>query len=247
MVSAGGRTGKPATGVTVGKIKERFYRFIWELHDLKRAELCLLLGGVMYAIDWRLGWGWELSFLCGWIVALTAYLVLAYIVIFTADAQMTRERVSQVDPTRWLLLIVLTLVALLGNMSVAVILTAVGHRSALHARLLLGLSVVAVILSWFLLHTAYGVHYARLYYEDTDSHGRPFPEGLRLGFVFPGTPEPTYQDFLYVSFAIGLSYAMSDVNVTNEIQRRTVLIHSIISFFFYSTVLGVVLNTIVTS
>jgi uncharacterized membrane protein len=55
------------------------------------------------------------------------------------------------------------------------------------------------------------------------------------------------EDFLHVSFAVGLTYAMSDVNVTNEIQRRTVLIHSIIFFFFYSTVLGVVLNAIVTS
>jgi uncharacterized membrane protein len=238
MPPAGGRSGKHVSGVAVGKIKERFYRFIWELHDLNRAVLSLFLGGAMYAISWGHGWGWELSFLCGWIVALTAYLVLGYVVIFTADAQMTRERVSQVDPTRWLLLIVLTLVALLGNMSIGVILTAVGHRSMLQARLLLGLSVLAVILSWFLLHTAYGVHYA---------HGRPFPEGLRRGFVFPGTPEPTYQDFLYVSFVIGLTYSMSDVNVTNEIQRRTVLIHSIISFFFYSTVLGVVLNTIVTS
>jgi uncharacterized membrane protein len=104
-----------------------------------------------------------------------------------------------------------------------------------------------VILSWLLLHTAYGQHYARLYYEDTDRYGRPFPGGWRRGFTFPETPEPTYEDFLYVSFAIGLTYAMSDVNVTNETQRRTVLIHSIISFFFYSTVLGVVLNAIVTS
>jgi uncharacterized membrane protein len=233
--------------VTVGKIKEQFYRFIWELNDPKRAVLSLLLGGAMYAIGWQRGWGRELSFLCGWIVALTAYLALVYIVIFTADVQMTRERVSQVDPTRWFLLIVLTVVALLGNVSVGVILTAVGQRSAPYARFLLSLSVVAVILSWLLLHTAYGVHYARLYYEDTDSHGRPFPEGLRRGFVFPGTSEPKYQDFLYVSFAIGLSYAVSDVDVTNEIQRRTVLIHSVISFFFYSTVLGVVLNAIVTS
>ena len=230
----------------MGKIKKQFYRFIWELNDFSRTGLCLFLGGAVYAIGWRLGWGWELSFLCSWIVAVTAYLVLLYIAIFTADAQMTRERISQVDPTRWFLLIVLTLVTFLGLVSVAVILTAVGQRSALHARLLLSLSVMAVILSWLLLHTAYGQHYARLYYEDTDRHGRPFPEGLRRGFVFPGTPEPTYGDFLYVSFAIGLTYAMSDVNVTDEVQRRTVLIHSIISFFFYSTVLGVVLNAIVT-
>ena len=229
------------------KIRTRLYHFIWQLNDPKRAGLCLILGGMIYAVGWSKKWGWELSFLWGWILALTIYLVLLYIVIFTANAQRTRERISQVDPTQWFLLIVLTLVTLLGNMSVGVILTAVGQRTALHARLFLGLSVLAVILSWLLLHTAYGQHYARLYYEDTDTHGRPFPEGLRRGFTFPGTPEPTYEDFLYVSFAIGLTYAMSDVNVTKEVQRRTVLVHSIISFFFYSTVLGVVLNAIVTS
>ena len=231
----------------MGKIISRLYKFVWELNDPKRAGLCLPLALMMYGLGWWRGWGWELSFLAGWIVALWAYLVLLGLVVFTADAQRTRERISQVDPTRWFLLIVLTLVTLLGNLSVGVILTAVGHRTALHARLFLSLSVVAVILSWLLLHTAYGQHYARLYYEDTDRHGRPFPGGLRRGFEFPGTPEPTYEDFLYVSFAVGLTYAMSDVNVTNEIQRRTVLIHSIISFFFYSTVLGVVLNAIVTS
>ncbi len=74
----------------------------------------------------RLGVGTLLS--GGWIVAVAAYLVLLYIVIFTADAAMTRERISQVDPTQLVPLIVLTLVTLLGNMSVGVILTAVGHR-----------------------------------------------------------------------------------------------------------------------
>lgn len=49
------------------------------------------------------------------------------------------------------------------------------------------------------------------------------------------------------SFTIGLTYAMSDVNVTNEIQRSMVLIHSVISSFFYSMMLGVVLNAIVPS
>jgi uncharacterized membrane protein len=231
----------------MGKVRDRLYQFIWELNDPKRAGLCLLLGGAIYAIGWRRGLGWELSFLSGWIVAVTAYLLLLYIVIFTADAARTRERISLVDPTQLFLLIVLTLVTLLSNMSVGVILTAVGQRPAGHVQILLILGVIAVVLSWLLLHTAFGQHYARLYYDDTDRHGRPFPGGLRRGFVFQGTPEPTYLDFQYISFTIGLTYAMSDVNVTDEVQRRTVLIHSIIAFFFYSTVLGVVLNAIVTS
>jgi uncharacterized membrane protein len=40
---------------------------------------------------------------------------------------------------------------------------------------------------------------------------------------------------------------MSDVNVTNDVQPRMVLIHNVVSFFFDSTVLGVVLNAMVTS
>jgi uncharacterized membrane protein len=231
----------------MGKIKERLYNFGWRLNDPSRAGICNPLGVAIFGIAWWRGWGWELAFLSGWIVALGIYLILLGIVIFTADAARTRERISQVDPTRWFLLIVLSMVTLLGNMSVAIILTAVGHRTVAHARLFLALSVIAVILSWLFLHTAFGQHYARLYYEDTDRHGRPFPEGLRRGLVFPGTPEPTYLDFLYVSFTVGLTYALSDVSVTNEVQRRTILIHSVISFFFYSTVLGVVLNAIVTS
>ncbi|MHB8066571.1 MAG: DUF1345 domain-containing protein [Desulfobaccales bacterium] len=80
-----------------------------------------------------------------------------------------------------------------------------------------------------------------------DIHGRAFKEGWRSGFHFPGTETPTYIDFLYVSFTLALTYSMSDVNVASELMRRTVLIHSLVSFFFYSTVLAGVLNAIVTS
>jgi uncharacterized membrane protein len=229
------------------KLKEIFYYFIWNLNGPKRASICIPFGVGMFLIGWRLGWGWEVSFLAGWIMALTLYMTFLGIVIVTADAAKTRQRISQVDPTREYLVLVLSIVAILGNINVGAILTAVGHRSAPHARLLLGLSVIAVVLSWLLLHTAFGQHYSRLCYDDTDNQGRPFPEGWRWGFNFPGTPEPTYLDFLYVSFTIALTYAMSDVSVTNEVQRRVILALSIISFFFYSTVLGVVLNANVTS
>ncbi len=229
-------------------MKDQINHFVWELHDQWRAALCILLGAFAGVMGWMwLGLVGKVAFLVSWILALTIYMILLGIVIFQADGPMTKQRVSRDEPNRVFLLIVLVLVALLGNISVGVILTSVGNEHPTHARLLVGLSVWAVIMSWFLLHTAVGQHYARLYYEDTDRHGRPYPGGMRRGFNFPGSPEPTYLDFLYVSFTVGLTYAMSDVNVTNEIQRRMVLIHSVVSFFFYSTVLGVVLNAIVTS
>ncbi|MEB3260318.1 MAG: DUF1345 domain-containing protein, partial [Cyanobacteriota bacterium] len=62
------------------------------------------------------------------------------------------------------------------------------------------------------------------------------------GFVFAGTDEPVITDFLYVAFAVGLTYAMSDVNLEDHRIRRVVLFHSIISFLFYSTVISSMLN-----
>ncbi len=52
---------------------------------------------------------------------------------------------------------------------------------------------------------------------------------------------------MYISFTVGLTCAISDVDVTSATQRRGVLVHSLISFFFYTTILGVVLNAIMTS
>ena len=230
----------------MGKMKERIGQFAWELHDRRRAALSVSLGAVAGVIGWKwLGMVGKVAFLAGWILALTVYLVLLGIVIFKADGAMTRQRVSRDEPNRLMVLIVLIVVALLGNISVGVILSSEGHKDPGQARLLVGLSVWAVIMSWCLLHAAVGQHYARLYYDDTDAQGRPFPDGMRRGFVFPGNEQPNYMDFMYISFTVGLTYAISDVNVTSATQRRTVLMHSVISFFFYSTILGVVLNAIV--
>ena len=60
--------------------------------------------------------------------------------------------------------------------------------------------------------------------------------------MFAGNDEPVLTDFLYVAFAVGLTYAMSDVNLEDSRMRRTVLFHSIVSFLFYSTLISVILN-----
>jgi uncharacterized membrane protein len=213
----------------LGKLKKRISKHAWELHDHRRAIISCSLGAVAWVICWLwLGLLGKVAFLVGWILFLNVYLVLLGIVVFQADGAMTRQRVSRDEPNRVILLAVLIAVALLGNICVGGILTSVGNKHPAHVRVLVVLSVWAVVMSWFLLHTAFGQHYARLYYESMDAQGRPFRGGMRQGFSFPGDEEPTYLDFMYISFTVGLTYSMSDVNVTSATQRRMVLIHSII-------------------
>jgi uncharacterized membrane protein len=224
------------------KLSTLAYHAASALNDNRRALLCALVGASVSFVTHRYGWRWEFSFLSAWNVAVFLYLTLLGAIVFSLSPVETREHVSRVDPNELALLAVIVLAVVLGMMGVGVVLTAVGHRPTFETRWLVALSAIATIFSWLLLHTSFAQFYARQYFDDDPATGNFF-----AGFDFPGTPIPAYDDFLYLSFAIGLTFAMSDISVTRRRQRRVVLIHSVISFFFYSMVLAVVLNGVVTS
>ncbi len=93
---------------------------------------------------------------------------------------------------------------------------------------------------WLQMHNGFGIYYAKKYFT---LNPRPAADGPNpQGFVFAGSDEPELTDFLYVSYAVGLTYAMSDTNLEDGSIRRVVLFHSVVSFLFYSTVISAVIN-----
>jgi uncharacterized membrane protein len=89
-------------------------------------------------------------------------------------------------------------------------------------------------MAWLLLHFGYADRYAHLYYQEPD------PPKLS----FPGTKRPNLTDFAYFSFTVGASFAASDVEVQDRRVRYTVLTHGILSFFYNTAVLGIVISVI---
>jgi uncharacterized membrane protein len=69
--------------------------------------------------------------------------------------------------------------------------------------ILLATSVVA--LSWALVHTVYALRYGDLYYAT--------PTG---GIDFNDSGEPDYRDFAYLALTIGMTYQVSDTNLTTR-------------------------------
>jgi uncharacterized membrane protein len=94
---------------------------------------------------------------------------------------------------------------------------------------------VGVISAWGVLHTSYALHYAYLFYRSEESAG---------GLAFPGEQSPDQQDFAYFAFTIGTTFAVSDVDVTDRAIRRAVLGHQILSFFYNTTILALVINLV---
>jgi len=136
---------------------EGYHQFVLRQRARQRLLLCAPLG-IGAGIIGREVFGWieEVSILVGWILGAGSYLVLLGFVIFMADAPMTQRRVSKDNPSPKYLLLVVTAVALLGNATLGVFLTSVGKRPPAHASSLIALSLLSGVLSWFLLHTAFG-------------------------------------------------------------------------------------------
>jgi uncharacterized membrane protein len=95
------------------------------------------------------------------------------------------------------------------------------------------LNTLGVVAAWAVLHTSYALYYASRYYRSEKSPG---------GLAFPGNQNLRQLDFAYFAFTIGTSFAVSDVEVTDSKMRRGVLGHQILSFFYNTAILTLVIN-----
>jgi uncharacterized membrane protein len=126
-----------------------------------------------------------------------------------------------------------------GVLLSAVVLAALGNE--LHAArggglLELALGVLSVVLSWLFLNVMFAVHYAHGYYGDFGKK--------HAGLEFPDTPEPDYWDFAYFSIVVGMTFQVSDVQITSKYLRRVVLLHSVIAFFFNVFIIAITVNIV---
>ena len=100
------------------------------------------------------------------------------------------------------------------------------------------LCVLGVLMAWASLHTSYAMYYAHLYYRNPRKPG---------GMEFPGEEEPAALDFAYFAFTIATVFATPDVSISSSKVRRTVLAHNVLSFFYTTVILALVVNLIVGS
>jgi uncharacterized membrane protein len=103
-------------------------------------------------------------------------------------------------------------------------LTLAGHSSGAERVLLVGGAGLTVMLSWTVMNTVYTLRYA-------DLHFRTKPGGIAFGDQ-DGQQRPSYRDFAYVAFIIGMTCQVSDTALRDPQIRRSVLAHAILSYLF---------------
>ncbi len=60
----------------------------------------------------------------------------------------------------------------------------------------------------------------------------------------PGGASPTYFDFAYFAFTVGMCFQVSDVTVTSAQIRRAVLVQAMLSFAYNTVILAFTLNLV---
>lgn len=153
-----------------------------------------------------------------------------------AEAEHMRRSAEENDAGRGLLLAVGALIS--GVMLVAVAVE-MGKTGSARAAYHLPLAVGTIVLAWAFGNALFMLHYAHLYYDKAKSG-----KGDRGGLEFPECQEPTYTDFAYFAFNLGMTYQVSDVPVTDRNLRVVVIIHCLIAFFFNIGVLALAFNLV---
>jgi len=68
--------------------------------------------------------------------------------------------------------------------------------------------------------------------------------GEEAGSTSTGTRRPTYTDFAYLAFTIGMTYQVSDTSIGSKAIRRTALRHASMSYLFGTIIVAMTINVV---
>lgn len=162
--------------------------------------------------------------------------------MFGSNLRQMRRRAQRQDAGRRAIFIFVVAAATVSILAIGFLLksTPKGSSAGL-VTLHLTLSAVTIIDSWLLTHTMFALRYAHIYYLD-DSETAIIDE--IGGLDFPNEKQPDYGDFLYFALVLGMTFQVSDVQITSRRIRRLATIHGVLSFFFSTAILALSINLI---
>jgi uncharacterized membrane protein len=107
------------------------------------------------------------------------------------------------------------------------------HQSGTDKGLLILLAVFVVATSWAAVHLVFTVRYGDVYYAD--------PPG---GIEFNQDSRPDYRDLAYFALTIGMTFQVSDTNVTDRTVRHLVTRHALLSYLFGAVIVALAINAV---
>ena len=173
-----------------------------------------------------------------WDVFAFTYLLSSGIIFFTSSTENIKKRASKDDGGR-LFIFFIVVVASFASMVTVTMLIISKDTANISKIVYLPVIISGMLLSWIMVHTTFSFHYAHLYYDYNEGE-----EKREEGLDFPGEKCPDYLDFAYFSFVIGMTFQVSDVEISSRTIRRQALVHALLSFVLNTFVVALTINLI---
>lgn len=194
-----------------------------------RLALSLAVGVVVWLVVSLLD-SWLLGVLAGIAGMGVAFVLTGFLVLWPMAADHTRHYARRED-YRPHVEELLVAAAAVGGLVAIVALLVLGSSSTRNSAAAVGLA--GLFLAWAMLHMMYTTRYAHLYYTD--------PVG---GIDFNSDDPPSYRDFFYFSYNLGMTYQVSDTGVSSTAIRSVVLRHCLLSYLFGTVILAATINLV---
>ncbi len=153
------------------------------------------------------------------------------------DSRMMRNAAAQAEG-EWVIFFVTLAGVVFSFVALTVVFAGVKDLPPAQKHLHIALVAATLLLSWLVTHVVFAMRYAHEYYA-TDSVPGPGVDG---GLEFPGEQPPDYWDFCYFSLVLGMTFQVSDVQITSRKLRRLALVHGLIGFLFNTVIVALTVN-----
>ena len=186
---------------------------------------------------WPHRWANSTRLLCAWDTGVVVYLALAGLLFLSEHLDRIPQDAARQQEGEWtifaitLAVVIASFVAVFDEFSAAKTL----HGSAKNADV--ALVAFTLLASWLMLHATFCFRYAHEYYSRSGPDAA-FDGGLE----FPEEKRPDYLDFTYFSVVLGMTFQVSDVQITSRKLRRLATLHGLLSFLFNTVIVALTVN-----
>lgn len=201
------------------------------MHPVHRIAISLVIAGLAFSVVYSLELDGLTKLMAVWNGFGLSFILTSWIVFFTRSHTDIRKLAQQEDGSRWFVIgfVLLSALASMGNVFLLLI-SEKGNQDYLS----IILAFTGMLFSWIMVHTLFTFHYAHLYYD----------ENVEGGLEFPKETNPDYLDFAYFSFVVGMTFQVSDVEISSRQIRRWTLLHSLLAFGLNTFVVALTVNMI---
>ncbi len=197
-----------------------------------RLLVAAALGIAVFAASMALT-AWQVAVLTGWDTTSAVVVVWVMLIAVRSTTGAVTARLAQrEDDSRAEADVLMVSAAVVSLVAVGFGLAKAAGEPASAKAAMTALAVLSVALSWALVQATFTLRYARLYYSEHD------------GIDFNEESAPDYRDFAYVALTIGMTYQVSDTDLTTKAVRRAATQHALLSYLFGTVIVAMTINVV---